>query len=393
MSRKPAAGAATPVPAAERRMLRGAIGISAVYALAYLAVWMTEFGGVNDFFVFWSAARWLTENGYAPQIYDYEAFRAFQAGLTDQAGAGYRPFAYPPSALIVFAPLGIFALLPALAVFLGTSLVLYVAALAWGARKSRLAVLASPAVLMNAVIGQNGFLTAALLVGGLRLMARHPMVGGALIGILTIKPQLGILVPFALIAARQWAALLGATVSALALFLVSLALGGSEIWLAWLDLLPGFAANTAGNIDTASRLMISPAAALATLGVEARTAQLIQIPITLVVIGVIWRVCRRHGLTSMTVAAVCAGTLLATPFAYFYDLTIAATATVLLAEEALRRGMRGGEAFILLLAWAMPVIAVSRLSISLVAPVALALLFAAIVRRIHAAGDGTGSGG
>ena len=43
---------------------------------------------------------------------------------------------------------------------IATSLVLYLAAVAWGQRAKAAALLASPATLMNTVVGQNGFLTA-----------------------------------------------------------------------------------------------------------------------------------------------------------------------------------------------------------------------------------------
>jgi hypothetical protein len=85
----------------------------------------------------------------------------------------------------------------------------------------------------------------------------------------------------------------------------------------------------------------------------------------------------------MTIAAICAGTLLAAPFGYFYDLTIPTAATVLLAQEAMRRGTRSGEIFIVLLAWTSPLISLSHLSIPGLVPVVLALLFLAILRRIY----------
>jgi hypothetical protein len=368
---------------AELWLLRGTIVLSSIYALIYIGIWIYHFSGINDFFVFWSAARWLVERGFSPQIYDFEIFRAFQADLTGELFAKFHPFAYPPSVLILIAPLGVVSQLPAMATFLVTTLTLYLAALSLDCRRTWIAVLASPAVLLNVVIGQNGFLSGALLIGGLSLSTRHPVVAGACIGLLTFKPHIGILAPFVLIAARQWTTLLAATLSAGLLFLVSFAIGGADLWLAWLDLMPKFAETTASNIDSALRFMISPTATLVILGIDYHTARLLQIPITVAVIVVVWRVCRDRGLTPMTIAAICAGTLLAAPFGYFYDLTIPTAATVLLAQEAMRRGTRSGEIFIVLLAWTSPLISLSHLSIPGLVPVVLALLFLAILRRIY----------
>jgi hypothetical protein len=49
--------------------------------------------------------------------------------------------------------------------------------------------------------GQNGFLTAALLIGGWRALRWSPLLGGALLGLVTLKPQFYVLAPVALVAA------------------------------------------------------------------------------------------------------------------------------------------------------------------------------------------------
>src|SRR3546814_10633706 len=82
----------------------------------------------------------------------------------------------------------------------------------------------------------NGFLTAALLIGGLRLLGAKPIVAGILFGILTVKPQLGILLPFALLAARQWTAIAAAGVTTVLLVGSSVLLFVWESWQAYIDL-------------------------------------------------------------------------------------------------------------------------------------------------------------
>src|SRR5438874_1214094 len=74
--------------------------------------------------------------------------------------------------------------------------------------------------------GQNGFLTAALLVGGFGLLRRQPGFAGALLGVLTYKPQFWLLVPIALTAARQWRAFASAVIAAAVMALLSLAVLG-----------------------------------------------------------------------------------------------------------------------------------------------------------------------
>jgi hypothetical protein len=93
-----------------------------------------------------------------------------------------------------------------------------------------LAALASPAVVLNAMFGQNGALTAALLIGGLLAAPRRPVLAGILFGLLSIKPHLGILVPFCLIASRNWRALASATVTVVALVLATGIAFGFGVW-------------------------------------------------------------------------------------------------------------------------------------------------------------------
>ena len=63
---------------------------------------------------------------------------------------------------------------------------------------------AFPIVLNNALVGQNGFLTAALIGGTLYLMPVRPVLAGICLGLLSYKPQYGLLFPLVLIAASQW---------------------------------------------------------------------------------------------------------------------------------------------------------------------------------------------
>ena len=86
---------------------------------------------------------------------------------------------------------------------------------AWaGARVDALAILAFPAFLVNAGHGQNGFLSAALIGGGALCSTSAPLLAGLCLGALVYKPQLAVMIPIALIAARRWTTLAAAAASA-----------------------------------------------------------------------------------------------------------------------------------------------------------------------------------
>ena len=100
-----------------------------------------------------------------------------------------------------------------------------------------LSALLCPASAIVVWLGQNTFLTAGLLVGGFALGKKRPVLGGILLGALTYKPQFWLMVPVALIAARQWKMLASALASAAVLTLASLALFGPGVWQDWLHVM------------------------------------------------------------------------------------------------------------------------------------------------------------
>jgi len=108
-------------------------------------------------------------------------------------------------------PLSLLPYLASLAIWLAATLAVFLLVL-W--RIGRLPLifllsLAFPGTWINFICGQNGFLSAALLGGGLLLLDRFPLVAGLLLGLLGFKPHLAFLVPVALLAGRHGKALLG----------------------------------------------------------------------------------------------------------------------------------------------------------------------------------------
>ncbi len=93
-----------------------------------------------------------------------------------------------------------------------------------------LAVLASPAVLVNAGSGQNAMLTAACFTGYMALADRWPVLAGACLGALVIKPQLALAVPVVLLCAGRGRAIAGGAMVALGLCALSVLLLGRSAW-------------------------------------------------------------------------------------------------------------------------------------------------------------------
>ena len=188
----------------------------------------------RDFLNLWMYGRAAFE-GDPARYYDVATYNAELAKLL---GAGYpgQNWPNPPTALVVMAPFGALSYFPALFAWAAASLLAFYLA---GRRevsdlRTLLIVLVSPAALLCVLSGQSSFLTTAALLAIFACLDERPIVAGALIGLLTVKPQLGILFPFALIASGRWKVFFSAAIVTLALLAASVAIGGVEGWQAYI---------------------------------------------------------------------------------------------------------------------------------------------------------------
>jgi hypothetical protein len=165
----------------------------------------------RDFISFWGAVQ-LTIAGSPTSAYDGAALHAVQREAVTFLKGGEMPFPYPPFFLLLVIPFGLLPFGAAMAAWSTATFIPYLIAARRMFPRSGLLAAAFPPVLVNASIGQNGFLTAAVLIGGTLLLATRPLAAGLLLGCLVLKPQLGLLLPIALLAARQWRAIAGALI-------------------------------------------------------------------------------------------------------------------------------------------------------------------------------------
>jgi len=185
----------------------------------------------RDFLNLWMYGRALFEGGEPARFYDVATYND---ALAQMLGAGYpgQNWPNPPTALVVMAPFGLLNYFPALMAWaLVSFLSFYLAGRRDVVDLRTLAISAmSPAALLCVLSGQSSLLTTAALLAIFAQLDKRPYLAGMLIGLLTVKPQLGILFPFALIASGRWRVFVSAAVTALALLAASVALGGVESW-------------------------------------------------------------------------------------------------------------------------------------------------------------------
>lgn len=184
----------------------------------------------DDFVNYWSGA-FLAFHGRVAEVYDFAAFHAFEQTVTAQS-IQYYHYSYPPVLLLLTLPLALIPYLPALFVWLGATWYAFYRALRLTGHDGVLLLsLAVPALFINAVGGQNGAMTAALLGGGLMLVDRRPVVAGILFGMMIYKPHLALMLPFALLAGRRWLVAFVTGATAALLVAASVAVFGVDAWL------------------------------------------------------------------------------------------------------------------------------------------------------------------
>ena len=335
----------------------------------------------TDFVGFYTASR-LALDGRPNLAYDVGAHWAAQRALFGSK-VGYTAFFYPPPALLICLPLALAPYFVSLAVWLAaTGFAFYRVLRGYLPSLDPVAFLAFPAVFVNAAHGQNGFLSAALVGGGLLVMDRRPVLAGACFGAMAYKPHLALVVPFALIFARRWPTLLVAAATAASFCLASLIAFGASTWGGFFAD-ASFAGAALQNNLVGNEKMQSVFAAVRLLHGSLALAWGAQIAAALCAIGALWLLQRRAFRTAAEVpAVVCAG-LLGSPFVLDYDLTLVAIPLVWLLGEGRRDGFLRFEKALMALAFALPLISgIAAGAVGLpLAPLTIAAVLALILRR------------
>jgi hypothetical protein len=287
----------------------------------------------SDFFAQWSFAL-FSRLGPVGLIYNGDELHRFQVTLEPALRQTF-PFPYPPSYLFAIWPLSFLSYGAAYLAWDGATLALFL----WSVFGTRVRanlfwfVLLAPTTIITLVQGQNGLLTSALVVGGMRVMRARPVLGGVLLGLATIKPQIGILVPLALLGAGYWRTLAAACATASLLAIAGGAVFGWGLWVDWLEGLSSHAAYL--DVSVGNYLKPGIMANLVLFGMAVPVAHAIQAGIGVVVAAIVF-LCFRRGPTDLSIAVLQAGTFLAMPYVFRYDMPMLANAILLMARD--RRG-------------------------------------------------------
>jgi hypothetical protein len=321
----------------------------------YLSVPNQPFGA--DFINVWTTGR-LVVSDVIDTIYRHQDFMAYQQTFMNE-DIGLRMWANPPHSLLFVWPFGLTGHYAAFVLWS----VLGLALLGFGARRfgftwTETAILVfSPAAMRCIAGGQTGNLACGLLLAalaGASLRSRSSIVAAA---ILTVKPQIGFLLPLLWIVRGKWALIAATGLLTVCLVLLSVFLFGAQAWRDYLgDTLPALADLEKRGQGPFMLMIPSMFMSMRLAGLGADAASAVHFAFAgAVMVFLIWRLSREANATRQ-VALVLIGTCLVTPYLHIYDLGIllAGALLVLRGVDALQGWVRAVIILAAGLAWALP---------------------------------------
>lgn len=312
----------------------------------------------RDFANYWMGGRLALSGDYL----DLFSQGTYFPHLQQMFGADYqiRNWSYPPHYLLLMSPLGYLGYEAAFVAFMAVTFGLFVAGAVAFKREfaphagQRVLWLVVPSyVLMMVATTQNGFLTSALLLLGLAWMRSRPFLAGLAFAFLTVKPQLGLLVPVLLLFDRNWKAIASVIAMTLVLVALSTAAYGVQSWVAYLtETLAYQRAVMSDWHGLFLRMMPTVFGSMRTLGFTPATAVEAQTPFSAVAFLAVLLLLYIEREPLRRAFVVLCGTFLVSPYAYNYDMGALCVCAALLADGELvkRRSLA---------AWAMALIAAS----------------------------------
>jgi hypothetical protein len=308
-------------------------------------------GPPTDFLSFYAAGKLALA---------FHAWQAYVQGVHAAAEAvaigfhnHYVYFYYPPVFLLLCAPLALLPLRVAFLVFEAASLGAFLAVMKRILRPETrmwyIPVLAYPAVIWTLFLGQNSFITAALIGAATLLLEERPTLAGVALGMMCYKPNLPLIAPIALFAGWQWKALWAAGITVATLVAGSELLFGSDTWLQYFAAMSHSGSVYNGDLVTLGTYVTTYGAILTLSGGNA-LALAAQAVVSLVAAGLVFWIWRQKTSIAIRSTALVAGMLLSTPVARMYDLTVLMVGMGWLIREAHDTGF---------LPWEKPLLAFS----------------------------------
>lgn len=359
-----------------------AIGLF-MWSKSWLDMWGKPLG--YDFITFWSAS-YLTLRGHAADAFN--AKEIFLAQRVATPGETIFLWHYPPTFQLLSAPLSLMPYIVSYLAFIGATLAAFVLTTRrlLGNSEAVWLLLASPAVYICVLHGQNSFLSAAIFASAILLIEKRPVMAGICLGLLAYKPQLGILLPLALALAGQWRVFFATAATALAFAGISTLVFGIDLWVAFFKD-GAVVRQIMENGFLPWEKMPSAFIFFRLLGVPQGVAYGLQAVTAIAAAASVAVVWRRFGATRLSFAVLIVATMLVPPYIFDYEFAILVVPLAILANDMIVRGASRFEKITLLILYVVPIhVAPATEATHLqIGFLALAAALALAVRRVYSA--------
>lgn len=320
----------------------------------------------RDFVNFWVGGH-IFATGDTQRLFDVQAYHQTIFSLFGRSSAGEYIWSYPPHFGLLLIPLHGTPYTLALLAFEAASLLFLLAAvraaLPASCRQSLpfLLLATSPVILPVLYMGQNGFLSAACIIGAFAWRDKKPWLAALCLSLLTYKPQLGAAIALALLVLGAWRVWVTASIVTIAWIAVSVIFYGTGIWENYLAFtLPHHAA----MFETYSReyYMLSPAGNFLQWGIPAGQALRLHITLSALVALVLCIALRRLSRPEWQLLLIALATFLFSPYAQGHDAVAVNAALVVCLfsnrDTTERWLLIPGYSFVFCLLWILPVLAI-----------------------------------
>lgn len=296
---------------------------------------------LNDYEDFYIVGR-LYREGDILKAYNNDYLLAAQAKFTGTTT--FMPWAYPPHLTALTPILPLLGLALSYAAFMLSSMVLYFyVTRLFGAHLAGAIVLAIyPALLLNVRLGQNGFLTGALIGLFLHWFISKRRIAGVPLGLLAIKPHLAVALGFAALLQRRWTLLIVAFAIVLVSLIAATLVLSPDVWPAFIGGVKDAGGYLSQGLYPLYR-MSSVYACVRSFGLSPQLSMAVHAVVALAALAMLaWAAYRQTHLCRLAALATVA-TVLISPYNYDYDLVGLSFALALVLPELLER-MRFSEA-------------------------------------------------
>jgi hypothetical protein len=349
-------------------------GLGPLVSLIYLVACEDPLLGTErDFSVFWTAGA-LAAKGDIATIFNPSAFEQALANLVGSKASNL-PFLYAPNSLLYFVPLSFVPPLAGLIIWLIATFSLMTVMLWPGLVRPRAmmaALLLCPASTVNIICGQNAYLSTALLGGALLLLEKRPVLAGVLLGLLSYKPQFGLMLPLLLLGTGNLRAFSAATMTTLALLFATTLFFGTEVWASYLQ----GAAGLRGFVDQWNFISYTFYMAFLRYGLAGWQAGLIHATAALFTIAATIWIFRQSVPHTLKCSIAMVGVTLVAPYFLPYDMTIISAAILLALPSFIKSGW---ERFFLGFIWVLPALAFEAGTPA--GPILIMVLFLLLLRQ------------